>query len=45
MECYSSGALRNLAGQIQQQRSGELYEHLVLTLLTPRRNVRPKKAA
>ncbi len=35
MECYSSGNLRTFAEKFKQTKSNELYEHLVLELLTP----------
>ncbi|HEY6987786.1 MAG TPA: DNA topoisomerase IB [Bryobacteraceae bacterium] len=43
MECYSSGVLRKMAEQLQNEKSGDAYEHFVLQLLSPQR--RRKKAA
>ena len=45
MECYSTGSLREFAEKFRDKKSSELYEHIVLSLLTPLKRARAKKAA
>ncbi len=45
MECYSSGTLREFAEKFQQRKGVDLYEHVVLSLLTPLKKARAKRAA
>ncbi len=45
MECYSSGTLREYAEKLSETNSNDLYEHIVLSLLTPMKRARAKKAA
>jgi len=45
MECYSSGILRQFAEQLREKKQNDLYEHVVLSLLTPLKRARAKKAA
>lgn len=45
MECYSSGTLRNFAEKFRDNKQNDLYEHVVLSLLTPMKKARAKKAA
>lgn len=45
MECYSSGSLRQFAEQLRDKKQTDLYEHVVLSLLTPLKRAKAKKAA
>ena len=45
MACYSSGTLREFAEKFKDNKGTQLYEHVVLSLLTPMTRARAKKAA
>ena len=45
MECYSSGTLRDFAEKFRDNKQNDLYEHVVLSLLTPMKKARAKRAA
>ena len=45
LECYSAGTLRDFADKLSHRKGNELYEHVVLSLLTPLKKARSRKAA
>jgi DNA topoisomerase-1 len=44
MDCYSAGTLREFAEKFRDTRSNYLYEHIVLSLLTPLKRARARAA-
>ncbi len=45
LECYSAGTLRDFADKLSHRKGNEVYEHVVLSLLTPLKKARSRKAA
>ncbi len=43
MECYSSGALRDFAEKFRDKKRTDLYEHVVLSLLTPLKRAKARR--
>lgn len=43
MECYSSGTLKDFAEKFRDHKQNDLYEHVVLSLLTPLKRVKAKR--
>lgn len=43
MECYSSGALKEFAEKFRDNKQNDVYEHIVLSLLTPIKRAKTKR--
>ncbi|MBV8867022.1 MAG: DNA topoisomerase IB [Acidobacteriaceae bacterium] len=43
MECYSSGALKEFADKFRDNKRNDVYEHVVLSLLTPLKRAKSKR--